>query len=251
VGVSYYLRTTPGWQTKLRAAAGTGIRPPDGFDIAYTDNPSLKPERSRSVEAGVDQTFGAGRAHLEATWFSNTFDDLIVAVGKFVESSRYRTDNISNARAKGIEVATTLRERVEGIDFSARVGYTFLDTAILAVDSGGAAPPPFTAGQPLLQRPRHQWSLEASAARGRWTAWMRGGGRGRVLAVEPTYGTFGGLFTAAGYDVWHAGASWTMTRQLGLFARVENLLDRRYEEVFGFPALGRAATIGVRVAARR
>ncbi len=251
IGASYYLRTAAGWQTKVRAAAGTGIRPPDGFDIAFTDNPSLKPERSRSVEAGVDQTLGDGRAHVEATWFSNTFDDLIVAVGKFIESSRYRTDNISNARAKGLELAATVRQRAGSIDVQARVGYTRLDTAILAVDRGGAAPPPFEAGQPLLQRPRHQWSLDVSATAGRWNVWARGGGRGRVLAVEPTYGTYGGLFTAPGYDVWNAGSSWTVTHQLGLFARVENLFDRRYEEVFGFPALGRAATVGVRVAAGR
>ena len=35
-----------------------------------------------------------------------------------------------------------------------------------------------------------------------------GGGRGRVLDVEPSFGTFGGLFDAAGYAVWNAGASW-------------------------------------------
>jgi outer membrane cobalamin receptor len=251
IGAAYYLRAVPGSQTKVRAAAGTGIRPPDGFEIAFTDNPSLKPERSRSVEAGVDQTLSSGRALVEATWFSNTFDDLIVAVGKFVDSSRYRTDNISNARAKGIELATTLRERRRGVDVQARLAYTFLDTEILAVDNAGSAPPPFEAGQPLLQRPRHQWSLDVSAARGRWTAWTRGGGRGRVLAVEPTYGTFGGLFTAAGYGVWNAGASWKLTRQFELFGRVENLFDRRYEEVFGFPALGRGAMAGVRIAASR
>ena len=47
--------------TKIRGAAGTGIRPPDAFEIAFTDNPSLKPERSSSVEAGVDQALFDGR----------------------------------------------------------------------------------------------------------------------------------------------------------------------------------------------
>ena len=40
-------------RTRLRASAGTGIRPPDAFEIAFTDNPSLEPERSRSVDVGV------------------------------------------------------------------------------------------------------------------------------------------------------------------------------------------------------
>jgi outer membrane receptor protein involved in Fe transport len=251
VAAAFYVRSTPGAQTKVRGAAGTGIRPPDGFDIAFTDNPSLKPERSRSVEAGLDQSFGGGGALLEATYFRNTFDDLIVAVGRFAQSSRYRTDNISNARAQGMELAATARRRTTGVDVQARVTYTFLDSEVLAVDRAGTAPPPFEAGQALLQRPRHQWAMDLSATQGRWTAWARGGGRGRVLAVEPSYGTFGGLFDADGYAAWNAGATVKLTRRLEAFGRIENLLDRSYEEVFGYPALPRGFFAGLRVAAGR
>ncbi len=251
VSAAYYLRATPGSQTKVRASAGTGIRPPDAFELAFTDNPALQPERSRSVDAGIDQTFAAGHGLIEATWFRNSFDDLIVAVGRFVESSRYRTDNISNARARGLELASTMRTRASGFDVHGRLTYTFLDSEILAVDRANAAPSPFTAGQPLLNRPRHQWAIDAGVSRGRIAGWIRGGGRGRVLAVEPSYGTFGGLFDAKGYNVWNAGASWRVARRLEVFGRVENLFDREYEEVFGFPALGRGAIAGLRIAASR
>jgi outer membrane cobalamin receptor len=69
--------------------------------------------------------------------------------------------------------------------------------------------------------------------------------------VEPSFGTFGGLFDGAGFAVWTAGAAWKITRQIELFGRVENLFDRRYEEVFGFPALPRGVMAGLRVAASR
>ena len=72
-----------------------------------------------------------------------------------------------------------------------------------------------------------------------------------MLAVEPSYGTSGGLFEADRYAVWHAGASFRVTRQVELFARVENLFNQTYEEVYGFPALGRGAMAGLRVAAGR
>jgi outer membrane cobalamin receptor len=72
-----------------------------------------------------------------------------------------------------------------------------------------------------------------------------------VLAVEPSFGTFGGLFDAAGYAVWNAGASVKLTRQLELFGRIENLFDRAYEEVYGFPALPRGFMAGLRIAASR
>jgi outer membrane cobalamin receptor len=251
ISAAYYLRTAPGSQTKVRGSAGTGIRPPDAFELAFTDNPALQPERSRSIEAGIDQSLADGRAVIEATWFRNSFDDLIITVGRFVESSRYRTDNISNARARGLELATTGKTRTAGFDVQGRIAYTFLDSAVLAVDGATIAPAPFTAGQPLLNRPRHQWAIDAGVSRGRASGWIRGGGRGRVLAVEPSYGTFGGLFDAAGYGVWNAGGSWRLSRQLELYARIENVFDRRYEEVFGFPALGRGAVAGLRIAAGR
>lgn len=251
LAAAWLARPGPAWSTKLRAAAGTGIRPPDGFEIAFTDNPSLKPERSRSLEAGVDQTLFSSHALVQATVFDNHFDDLIIAVGPFRESSRYRTDNISNALARGLELASVLRGRAAGFDLQSEIAYTFMHTEILAVDGARLAPAPFTPGDPLLRRPRHQWSADVSAVRGRMTVWGRGGGRGRVLDVEPTLGTFGGLFTATGYAVWNAGGAWKLVKGVELLARVENLFDRRYEEAFGFPALGRSAFAGVRVAGSR
>jgi outer membrane cobalamin receptor len=254
ISAAWFARPDAGSHTKLRAAAGTGIRPPDGFDLAFTDNPSLEPERSLSAEAGIEQALLAGKVLLEATGFVNEYDNLIVAVGSFAEASRYRTDNISNARAGGLELAGTARGRVHGrtpVDLELRVGYTLLDTRILAVDRSQSAPPPFEIGDPLLRRPRHQFSLDLTAQGGRLTTYLRGGGRSRALDVEPNYGTFGGLFYAGGYSTWSAGAAWRLTRGIDLFGRVTNIFDRTYEEAFGFPAHGRGAVAGLRVAAGR
>jgi outer membrane cobalamin receptor len=251
VAVAWYARPETGTSTRLRAAAGTGIRPPDAFEIAFTDNPSLKPERSRSVEGGVDQAFASGHALVEATVFHNTFDDLIVATGPFTGVSRFRTDNISNARANGLELGGTFRARPRAMGIDARLTYTFLSSEILSVDRASAAPPPFTVGDPLLRRPRQQWSADVTGTRGRATLWLRGGGRGRTLDVEPSEGTFGGLFYANGYAVWNAGGAWKLVRGAEVFGRIDNLADRRYEEALGFPASGRAAIVGLRIAASR
>ena len=40
-------------RTRLRGSFGAGIRPPDAFEIAFTDNSGLKPERSKSGEFGL------------------------------------------------------------------------------------------------------------------------------------------------------------------------------------------------------
>jgi outer membrane cobalamin receptor len=238
-----------GW-TRLHAAAGTGIRPPDALEIAFTDNPSLKPERSRSVEAGLDQSFFRERLLVTATFFHSRYDDLIVAVGPAIaDASRYRTDNISNAVAKGLETSVSTRT---GWGLTARASYTFLDSAILAVDRlGAAAPAPFAVGDPLLRRPRHTASIDLTYAHAALTAFARAGSRSSALDVEPSWGTFGGLFESPGFTVVDAGASWRFAPFVEVIGRVGNLFDRRYEETFGFPALGRNFTIGVRVAAGR
>lgn len=238
-----------GGSLRLHAAAGTGIRPPDALEIAFTDNPGLKPERSRSIEAGLDHTLLGERLVVGATAFFNHYTDLIVAVGPAIkDASRYRTDNISNARSRGTEVSAAIRA---GHGLNARISYTFLSSAILAVDRLGVAPAPFRVGEALLRRPRHQGAADVTWTGERVSLFARLGARGRALDVEPSYGTYGGLFQNPGFAVVDAGLSCRLVRSVEAIARVGNLMDRRYEETFGFPALGRNVMLGVRVAAGR
>jgi outer membrane cobalamin receptor len=231
-------------RTTLRASAGTGIRPPDAFEIAFTDNPSLSPERSRSADVGVSHLL-VPTLSVGATAFFNYYDDLIIAVGSsFQDQSRYRTDNISNARARGVEVEGSWSGPA---GLTARLGYTWLDTEVLAVDDADNAPPPFVVGDPLLRRPRHQGSIDLGWGRGPASAFATLRARSSVLDVEPSFGTFGGLFRARGFAVLDAGASWRVARQFTIFGRGLNLLDRRYEEAYGYPSPGRQGMIGVRV----
>ena len=66
-----------GW-TKIRAGAGTGIKPPTVFELAFTDNPGLKPERSQSFDVSVEHAFPNLLFVADATFFANRYDDLIV-----------------------------------------------------------------------------------------------------------------------------------------------------------------------------
>jgi outer membrane cobalamin receptor len=233
--------------TRVRAGAGTGIRAPDAFEIAFTDNPGLKPERSRSVEAGVEQAFAGEAIRLDATAFYNRYDDLIVAVGPAMgDISQYRTDNISNASSAGVELSAAFRTKW-GLE--ARLAYTFLSTRILAVDGTAVAPAPFAVGQPLLRRPSHVASFDVAYTRGRISAFAQVGGRSRVLDVEPSYGAYGGLFTNPGYAIGSAGVSVRLSGAVAFITRVTNFTNRRYEEAYGFPAPGRSALAGIRVVA--
>jgi outer membrane cobalamin receptor len=251
IATAYVLReSADGSATRLHASAGTGIRPPDAFEIAFTDNPGLKPERSRSVDAGVLQTFARGLAAVEATAFFNNYDDLIVAVGRsFRDASRYRTDNISNARSRGLELSGSVRP-MAALDI--RASYTLLDTEILSVDRvEGQAPAPYRVGEALIRRPRNQGALTVLYAVERWTGFADAAFRGKVRDIEPTFGASGGVFDAKGFAAVNVGGAVRLVRGFELFARVENVADRHYEEAFGFPAPGRTGVVGVKFAASR
>ena len=251
VSFGWYMRpadVTDNW-SRLRVSAGTGIRPPGAFEIAFTDNPALKPERTRSVDVGLGQALASGRIVLEATAFFNRYDDLIVSVGQsFKDASQFRTDNLDNSRARGLEVAASARTD-QGLEV--RATYTWLHTEVLELDETlGQAKTGFNVGDSLLRRPRHQGSLEILFTQYLLTVFTSAGARGRTLDVDPSYVTFGGLFDNPGYKVVDFGGSLRILEGFDLTARVQNLFNRHYEEAFGFPALGRSFVAGVRIATR-
>ena len=236
-------------QTRLRGAFGTGIRPPDAFEIAFTDNSGLKPERSRSGEFGATQTFAGGAVQLDGTAFFNSYTDLIISVGRtFAGSSRYRTDNISNARARGAELSGAWRHDT-GV--AVRANYTFLDSEILAVNGSSSAQTPYAVGDALLRRPRHSGTIDASLTRNRVSAFAQIQLRGETLDAEPAFGPSGGLYANDGYTIVNLGGSWRPVKVVEVFVRALNLFDRDYEEVLGYPAPGRTAYVGARFAVGR
>ena len=140
--------------TRLHASFGTGIRPPGGFELAFTNNPALRPERTASFDAGIEQRLFGNHLAVEATWFYNRFTDLIVSLGgSLARLSSYRSDNLANSRAQGAEFIARWQP---GRALSVTGTYTLLKSEILSLDgSSGLAPAYFRVGQQLLRRPEH------------------------------------------------------------------------------------------------
>ena len=230
-------------RTTVRASFGTGIRPPDAFELAFTDNPSLEPERSRSADIGVSHVL-LPQLTVEATAFFNRYDDLIVAVGGSLRAPAATAPTTSPTRARGARarkrLARTSRRACAArlhmdVDGDSRGGPIRRRAA--AVHGGRSADSP--SPEPGGRRP----GMDRSA----FSAFTTVRARGEVLDIEPSFGAFGGLFTAAGFTVVDAGASWRVTPHVEIFGRGLNLLDRQYEEAFGYPAPGRLGMVGLRV----
>jgi outer membrane receptor protein involved in Fe transport len=221
--------------TRLHGSFGTGIRPPGGFDLAYTDNPALKPERTRTFDVGLEQRLIHDKVSLEATYFYNRFYDLIVILGgSLANLSRYQSDNLANSRAQGAEFSARVRPSRW---VYASASYTRTNTEILALDrSAGFAQKPFSVGQELVRRPRDSASFVAGYARGRLAADVSGYLRGSMLDVEPSYGATAGLFRNPGFTNLGVNVNLALGHGVTAFGRLRNALDQRYEEVLGYPS---------------
>ena len=243
LGANTYGRVNPkvaaGYQlfsgTRLHASAGTGIRPPGGFDLAFTTNPNLKPERSTSFDAGVSQSFGSGKLTFDGTFFYTRYADLIVSLGgSLANLSAFTTDNLANAKAQGAEFSVQFRP-ARWMAFTGN--YTYLDTEVLALDhSSGLAQAYYRVGQQLARRPPHSGSFRLALGRGRVTGDAVGYIRGDTLDVEPNYGASAGFFANPGYADLALNLNIRVRSGVSLFGTVRNLLNERYEEVFGYPS---------------
>ncbi len=247
IAANYYVRQDRrgGFNsTRVHATFGTGIRPANGFELAYTDNPNIRPERTVSFDAGIEQRLFENRLSLEATWFRNEYDDLIVSLGGALAAlSRWRTDNISNAVARGAEFETRVRP-ARWLYFSGQ--YTWQQAQLRALDGAAAAQSFFRPGQPLIRRPRHSGSFTSNLEWKRLTGNVTLFTRGHVLDVEPNFGASAGLYRNPGFHNVGVNVNYRVGRGLTAYTNLRNATNQRYEEAFGYPSLRFNFVSGVR-----
>jgi vitamin B12 transporter len=220
--------------TRLRFSYATGFKEPrleETFAGApySVPNPGLKPERVRAFEAGVEQNFFSGKYVLNATYFNNLFRDQInyetvnptTFVGEYF--------NVNEAFAQGAEVGLQAKLRSRLL---LNTAYTYTSTQIL--DDPAPIDSQYNPGQPLLRRPKHSATTLLSYLGTRWGANLSGSFVGR-RPDDDFYGF--NIDHAAGYVRADLGGWYAINRRVTAYANVENALDRRYNEVVGYPAL--------------
>ncbi len=201
--------------SKIRTAYGTGFRGPTLNDLFFPgfSNPDLQPEKSRGWEAGVDQEFAEGRVRLGATYFQNRIKNLILFVSDPV-TFLGRPENVARAKVQGTEVTLSARP-FQSLILSA--AYTLMNTEDEET------------GAELPRRPRKRAGGTVSVL------------PMRAMRVDVDLRYVGKRFNDAGnetpledYTVVNLAANYDMTEKTQLFARVENLFNREYEEAAGY-----------------
>ena len=205
----------------LHASYGTAIRPPGGAELVFVANPDLRPERTQGYDVGIEEHFLQGKASLDATWFRNRFRDLILA-------APFETENAGNAVAKGAEITGRARPYTW---LSALASYTWLESELLAPVSG-----PFYPGEALPGRAKQSGSAVVTFHYGNFDVNLLTYVRGHVLDPNPNTGLAGGLFQDGGYVNAGVNVNYRIRANLTAYANLRNALDRRYEEVYGYPS---------------
>jgi len=226
--------------TRIHAAYGTGVKNPVYYELfgyydgKYIGNPNLKPEKSEGWEAGIEQSFLAGKAVIGATYFDSRLKDEIYTTypaPDFIATPGNRT---TDSTQHGVEVSASLRP-IPQIQIDA--AYTWLDAKEDGVKE--------------TRRPDSVASFNATVfstdRRFSGTLTVRYNGRMTDLAyTDPSYVPV--TVSLREYALVNLNANYKISNRVSVFGRVENLFDERYEEVFSFAAAGRGAYGGVRVA---
>jgi len=226
---SPHLSLLYGWKDRvfLHGALGHTYRFPrlrDLFDYVG-GNPDLKPESAWDYEVGINVEV-VSWMEVKVSAFRNEVRDLIYSPGKFIQFQ-----NIGRVRFQGVETEW-LVEPVPGITLF--VNYTYMDGWDLDADSRT----PYT--------PEHKVSYGATILQ--WD--FRLSYQGVFVSERETGDALTPMLPAYHVADLKLARSLELSRisagsKLELFGAIQNLFDKSYEEILGFPLPGRTFLLGV------
>jgi vitamin B12 transporter len=223
--IAYSYRPTPSW--RLTAGYSTGFKAPSFNDLYYPGfaNPDLAPETSRNVEGGVYWNGVAAGASVEARviGYRNRISELIV----------FQCDADFNCAPQNVDRAT-----LDGVTLGVELRTT--DGVTMAASLDVQSPQNDLTGKLLPRRARQHGALAVGYPIGPARLGLE------VIASSLRYDDPENLVKMGGYAIVNLTAEWTVWRNLTLFARANNVLDKNYELAAGYATGGANAFAGVR-----
>ncbi len=214
---------------KWHAQYGTGFKGPTLNDLFWpgAGNINLKPEKSSSLEVGIEKGISDSFS-LSLNYYQNDFKDLIqwAPIDSSDPFSLWNPQNVGHAISSGVE-AEMRWAPVTFLQFTGN--YIYDDTE----DK--------TNGGYLMRRPLNKFQAE-----------MKIGSANRNIAIH--FINEGRRFDSPGnqnplstYNKVDITGAYSMTGNIEVFGRVENLFDKKYEEARGYNTAGSSAYGGVKV----
>jgi vitamin B12 transporter len=232
VSSAYLIDMADGSTVKFRGSYGTGFRAPSPYEVQYNAGPYAAPpasttllneEESKGYEAAVEY-FGERDLHLELVYFDQEVEDAIDF--DLATYSGYIQDS-GTSSSEGIEVAGEISLDEQ---WTLTGNYTYNRTER-------------PNGQQRVRRPKNLANIGlrwlSSDERLQLDAYYR-------LSQNSIDETLGTTIPLEDYDVIDLGAQYTVNPSVQLYARLTNVTDEEYQEVFGYNTMNRSAHLGVR-----
>ncbi|MBO9580991.1 MAG: TonB-dependent receptor [Sphingobium sp.] len=215
--------------THIRFAYGEGFRAPSLYQLydSFSGNRALRPERSHSVDLGVDRSFADGKGHVAVTAFTRVTRNQID-----YDLTTFAYANLARTTARGIELSVDYEPAK---DSTIALAYSLIDTR-------DRTPASAAFDQHLSRRPVHSLSLSLDR---QWAIGLSTGATMRL--VGPSRDTTAPSGRLSGYGLLDLRAAMPLGKGVELYARLDNALDERYETSYGYSSYGRAAYAGVRM----
>ncbi len=223
VGVDQKVTST----TTLRTSYGTNFKPPVLSDLFQKSpwqipNPYLKPEKSQNLEAGLDQTFFEDKVKASVTCFLTRIEKIVLS--NRLPNGKWMRFNGERRVAKGVEMAFSLKP-IKTLE---------IKTALTLTNAKDC---PHHQTAPFIPTFKGAGEIHWQA-RSDLSFFVQGYGVTARKNNQPRK-------RLSPYGVIHLGGTYDIHQHVALFGRIENLTNKRYEEVFGYGTRGRAFFIGI------
>ena len=279
VSLAYYLRKTTNagifGETKLKFNFGKGIKEASTLEqagalitiltpaqIRQYDVGSIRPERSRTFDFGLEQRLWNGRSLLGITFFDNNFYNLIAFLNPGELESIGVPPVIANNPNGGAYVNAT-SEWTKGfeVEYKHDLGhgllfqgeYAYLDGFVTKAFNDPSINPlfptipigafaPLQGGRPFRRAP-HSGSLALFYNHRRFTGALSGSLVGRrddsTFLSDENFGNtmlLPNRNLAPGYQKFDLSVGYSVTHYAKVYTSIENLFSQHYQPAFGFPA---------------
>ena len=183
-------------------------------------DPGLKAESGEGWDLAYEQALVDGKVYFTTTLFGNEVEDKII-----FSFNSYTYANEDVYESKGIENAIRFQVAENA---SATLAYTYSDANYLDGQEAERAPRNIVSLGYDLQ-PAENLNLSATA-----------------LSVSSQYSTRFSTMKQSGYTVFNLAGRYQVNEGTQLWARIDNLFDKDYQEVEGFQTAGFSIYGGVR-----
>jgi vitamin B12 transporter len=214
------------WETgtKFKATVGTGFKAPSLFylyDPAY-GNENLDPEKSLGWDVGIEQFFWKNSISIGITYFNNKFEDMFG-----FDPITFKTININKAETNGVEIFARASV-LNGLELKSNYTYTNAkDKSENSTDFN----------KKLVRRPEHKAGLYIT-----YSFIKDVNANIEFIYIgsreEPDFVNYPDRIIMPDYLLINLAAHYDIFSFLSLKIRIENLLDKQYEDVYGYGTPG-------------